>query len=277
MTSLKHTLLVLSLIFLVESKKVIGNLRSGRELKTSKTSKKGGGTGLVGDGNFAGGYFYDRNGKFISGPQLIEPDNKPCIPFDDARRWITETYPSDSQCRVESGAMTSTGACCRVYYFTDLNGPQKWLKYDSFNEFVNLRVSKLLTVYCCAYNRSTSNLIFFQCVCNENTAIPIGDITDGGDAIDSGNNTTDGGDRGGDNTTDGGPIDIGDGALDGGIDMDGVCSPANIGAVQTQLQESQYLTACQHSDTCGEGTCCFNQYCVCWPIRHLAGGLNGCA
>jgi hypothetical protein len=158
MTSLKHTLLILSLIFLAESKKNvgsrIGNLRSGRKLKGSKKGG-GGNAGLVGDGNFAGGYFYDRNGKFISGPQLVEPENKACIPFDDARRWITETYPSDSQCRVESGDMTSTGACCRVYPFTDLRGPQKWLKYDSKNEFVNLRVSKLLTVCYCAYNRST--------------------------------------------------------------------------------------------------------------------------
>lgn len=151
MFSLKVSILFLSALSLIESTSGAvsrsGNLRPGRQLK--KSSKKGGNAAFAGDGGFAGGYFYDRNGGFISGPQLDEPPNKPCIPFDDARKWITEEYPSDSECRVEAGAMTSTAACCRVYPFTDLNGPQKWLKYDSKNEYANLRVSEQCLIQVC--------------------------------------------------------------------------------------------------------------------------------
>lgn len=138
-----------------------------------------------------------------------------------------------------------------------------------------------------------NTLLSLQCVCNENTAIPIpgiGNGSDRGNGTDLGNNTTDIIDRGGDNTTDGGAIDIGNGNLDegegsggdsgggseGGIDMDGVCSPANIGPTQIQLQQSQYLTSCQHSNACGAGTCCYSQYCVCWPTEHLANGVGTC-
>ena len=159
MYSLKQIFLVLSIISLASAKKGVSTrktveVEAHRGLKKSSSSKKsgssaggfvapnrGGGTGGIVGGSVTGGNGINRDGTPVG--SLIQPPGKACVPFDDARKWLTTDYPGDAQCRTEGAAMGSTSACCRVFSFTDTNGPQKWLLYDSNNQYRDLMVSLL--------------------------------------------------------------------------------------------------------------------------------------
>ena len=163
MFSVKQIFLVLSLLSLasaaekgVSARKPNTKAEKHRGLKKSKSSSskksgssaggfvapnRGGGTGGIVGGSVTGGNGINRDGTPVG--SLIQPPGKACVPFDDARKWLTTDYPGDAQCRTEGAAMGSTSACCRVFSFTDTNGPQKWLLYDSNNQYRDLMVSLL--------------------------------------------------------------------------------------------------------------------------------------
>mmetsp|Transcript_19747 Transcript_19747/g.48513 ORF Transcript_19747/g.48513 Transcript_19747/m.48513 type:complete len:168 (+) Transcript_19747:86-589(+) len=157
MISVKQIFLIISILSVasaaekgVSARKPDPELQTRRGLKKSKSgSKKSGGGGGFVNPNRGGGIYGGGSGIPVGGinrdgtvvGQLVEPPSKPCVPFDDARKWLTSDYPGDVQCRVQSGQMATTTACCRVFSFTDTNGPQKWLLYDSNNQYRDLMVT----------------------------------------------------------------------------------------------------------------------------------------
>ena len=171
MNSVKQIFLILSILSMasaiekgVSARKPNSVVETHRGLKKSSkksSSKKGGGAGgFYGSGNapnrgsgITGGTIPVGNGSVNrdgSTPgALIEPKDKDCIPFDEARKWLTEDYPGDIQCRVATGQMGVSSACCRVFQFNDTNGPQKWLLYDTNNQYRDLIVSKKDTSLTC--------------------------------------------------------------------------------------------------------------------------------
>lgn len=160
MFSVKQIFLILSILSLasaaekgVSARKPNADAETRRGLKKSKSSSSkkgtssgggyvapnrgGGAGGIVGGSPNIGGI--NRDG--TPPGQLIQPTGKVCVPFDEAKVWLTEDYPGDVQCRVETGQMGTTSACCRIFSFTDTDGPQKWLLYDSNNQYPDLIVS----------------------------------------------------------------------------------------------------------------------------------------
>ncbi|CAJ1954738.1 unnamed protein product [Cylindrotheca closterium] len=296
MLSMKQIFLLLSLLSLasaaekgVSARRPNADAETHRGLKKSKSSSskkssssggfvapnRGGGNGGIVGGSVGGGDGINRDGSPVGA--LIQPAGKECVPFDDARKWLTAEYPGDAQCRTPDAAMGATTACCRVFSFTDANGPQKWLLYDTNNQYRDL-----------------------MCVCNANT----GNFTPGGGPSNNpvipnvpGTDTTD--------RTDG---------LGGGIapptpaipvtpptatppvaapvappvaapvapptspavppGPEGVCD--NPSKTQLALQQSPYMVPCEDSSPCGDNKCCFSNYCVCWPVSQLVPGTSYC-
>lgn len=149
MFSVKQIFLILSIIALASAakkgnsaRKVNAEVQANRALSSKKSSSKKTGfvnpnrpPGSVGGGIVGGGNRDDPVGV------LIEPAGKACVPFDEARKWLTADYPGDAECRTADQAMGATSACCRVFSFTDTSGPQKWLLYDVNNQYRDLMVS----------------------------------------------------------------------------------------------------------------------------------------
>lgn len=171
----KQIFLILSILSLVSAlEKGVSARKPSTDSENRRRLKKGGskkGYGYGGYGNVrAKGGYYGGSG-FVAAPtrygagtvpgpngvnrdgtpvgQLIQPPGKSCIPFDDARKWLTDDYPGDIQCRVEFGQMPVPTACCRVFTFTDTNGPKKWLLFDVNNQYKDLIVRQ---------KKTTSNL-----------------------------------------------------------------------------------------------------------------------
>jgi len=267
MISIKQIFIILSVMSLASAKKGISarNVRvEGERRGLKKGSKMGGMGGGMGGNN--GGYgpdgFFNRDGTTVG--ELVQAGE--CIPFDDARKWITAESPSDIKCQQEFGQMDTTSACCRVFSFQD-NGTQHWLLYDSDNRYSDL-----------------------LCVCSENT---------GSGTIDTGSGTIDPGSTG-DNTAGGSD---GSGTIDpgstGGIDRDGgddsgsggsinvslsptpapgpnQCSGKVLGDTQQYLQNAAGIVSCDDSSQCTNNKCCFSNLCVCFPESQIVPGTSYC-
>jgi len=245
MYSLKQIFLVLSILSVASAKKGLSVRNSNSEVEARRGLKKsksggggggGGGSGFVNPNRGGGivGVGVNRDG--TPPGTLLQPAGKACVPFQDAEKWLTADYPGDAQCRAASGAMGASSACCRVFSFTDTNGPQKWLLYDSNNQYRDL-----------------------MCVCNENTGggtanNPVIGTPIGAPVSPPGQDTTD---RTG---------DIG-GAIPPTPPGLSVC--ANPNPTQIALQSSPGMTGCVSSDECAANRCCSSKNCVCMPMNFM--------
>lgn len=288
MFSVKQIFLILSILSLasaaekgVSARKPNADAETRRGLKKSKSSSssskkgtssgggyvapnRGGGVGgIVGGSPNVGGI--NRDG--TPPGQLIQPTGKACVAFNEAKVWLTADYPGDVQCRVETGQMGTTSGCCRIFSFTDTNGPQKWLLYDSNNQYRDL-----------------------MCVCNENTPGNSGStpVTGGGTS----NNPVIPGvpgtpNRGGDvGASIGQPNAPPTPATPPTPALPPVAAPATSGGpagvcdvpnpTQAALRDSPYMVPCEDSSPCGNNKCCFSNYCVCWPVSQLVPGTSYC-
>lgn len=277
MNSVKQIFLMLSMLSMasalekgVSARKPNTDFETHRGLKkNSKSSSKksgGGSGGFYGSGGpnrgtgITGGTVPVGNGVNRDGTtpgSLIQPSGKACVPFDEARKWLTSDYPGDIQCRVETGQMGTSSACCRVFTFTDTNGPQKWLLYDTNNQYRDL-----------------------LCVCNENASTS-GGGTSNNPVINVPPGTPDGDRTGGvGNNPVGTPASPTAPALPPAAapalstGPDGVCDNPN--PTQLALQDSPYMVPCEDSSPCGNNKCCFSNYCVCWPVSQLVPGTSYC-
>ena len=162
MYSAKQIFLVLALLSVASAKKGVSIRGPASELENAarrglkKSSKKGGSKGSgsgfsggsftpprTGDGGAVGGNVdlgngFNRDGS-VAG-SLIQPPGKPCIPADEAERYITDDYPGDVQCRAGAVSDALSSSCCRLFQFTDAGGSQKWLLYDANNQYPDLMV-----------------------------------------------------------------------------------------------------------------------------------------
>ena len=141
MFTVKQLFLILSVLSLASAKKntsIRGSPAEEIQRRGLKKGKKGG------SGGYSGGFTPPRGGSPgmpIGTPVgLIEPPAKPCVPYDEARVWITPDYPGDPECQTEGGVPVGSG-CCRVFSFNDNGQSTKWLLYDAINAYRDLVVS----------------------------------------------------------------------------------------------------------------------------------------
>ncbi|CAJ1954737.1 unnamed protein product [Cylindrotheca closterium] len=251
MYSIKQIFLVLSLISLASAKKGVSTrkaveVEAHRGLKKSSSSKKSGssggfvapnrgGTGGIVGGSVSGGGGVNRDG--TPAGTLLQPPGKPCVPFEDASKFLSAEYPGDAQCRTADAPMGATSACCRVFSFTDANGPQRWLLYDTNNQYRDL-----------------------LCVCNANTGAASNPVI----------SVPTGGDRGGAIAPPvASPISVPVSAPVVPPTPPGRSVCENPNPTQLDLQSRPGMTACVSSDTCGSGRCCSSNTCVCMPQSFL--------
>jgi len=260
MISVKQIFLILSFASLASAKKRTSARKlhyetEGRMLQAKKNNFSGfNGNGTPNNFN---------TGLRDEGAVLIEPTAKECVAFEDALKQVDTGYEGDQLCRADSTPsnplMTANSACCRMFEFRDVNGRHLYRYYDLNNSKRDLR-----------------------CICNENTATP-GNQGNGPINVPVDVDPNRDGEEGDNSVVV--PIEEGDNSavvpIEPAIPNEGPtgpneCSAENIGATQLALRDSPYMVPCENQEPCGDGKCCFNNYCVCWPISQLVPGTSEC-